>query len=202
MLVAQIPHETKRKIANELGIDIKIFKATRKSESEVEENRITKLEAVVKYIREWGNLGSIEEPDQYFEDTLDMRLMLVNGDTQIVYFTGQQQETIVGLGGSVVHMIGAAKITESIGASIASGIFNALEKELKKLKTSGKYDGFDGLVSVRNMQRYASEIGSDKFPLETFSFMAKRLLFSAKGENFEKNVAIILGSPLYVAKED
>jgi hypothetical protein len=71
MLVAQIPHETKRKIANELGIDIKIFKATRKSESEVEENRITKLEAVVKYIREWGNLGSIEEPDQYFEDTLD-----------------------------------------------------------------------------------------------------------------------------------
>ncbi len=82
MLLSQIPHDVKHKIAQELGIDIKIFKAMRKVESEYEEDRVSKLETVANYIREWGNLGTVQKSDIYIEDTLDMhfRIITIPGD--------------------------------------------------------------------------------------------------------------------------
>ena len=72
MILPQVPHETKRKIATQLGFDFKILKAGRKAEQETEENRITRLESVLSFIREFGNVGTVDNPDQFIEDSAPM----------------------------------------------------------------------------------------------------------------------------------
>ncbi len=77
MLFPQVPHDIKKTVATKFGLDIKLFSASRKTETESEENRITRLEAVLEFIREYGNLGSTDDPDDYFEDVLPMRFQLL-----------------------------------------------------------------------------------------------------------------------------
>ena len=112
MLLPQIPHDTRRKIATEIGFDLKVLSAKRKSETDIDDNRVTRLEAVVSFIREYGNLGTVDEPDEYFEGNLPLCLGPLQCDVEshtepsVVYFAGRSTRTIVGLGGSARHMIG------------------------------------------------------------------------------------------------
>lgn len=113
MLFPQIPHEAKKKVAKELKIDFKIFGASRKTEIEVEENRITRLEAVVAYLSEFGEVGSVDEPGKYINGTMPLTWGPVkvkdSRHTPFVYFSGETRRTVVGLGGSKKHMIGNNK---------------------------------------------------------------------------------------------
>src|SRR5687768_4399156 len=73
MLLAQIPHDAKQRLATEFRFDLKLLSAARKTETESEDNRFTRLDAVVTFIREFGNLGTVDAPDEYFEGSLEMR---------------------------------------------------------------------------------------------------------------------------------
>ena len=73
MLLPQIPHDTKRQIANEFKIDIKIFGAARRTETETEENRILRLETVAEHIYTNEDVGTPDQPETYFVGTLTMR---------------------------------------------------------------------------------------------------------------------------------
>jgi hypothetical protein len=72
MLLSQVPSDEKKKIATEFKIDLKGLGVSRKTERESESNRYTRLEAVVAFIREYGNLGTVDEPNEYIEDELPM----------------------------------------------------------------------------------------------------------------------------------
>ena len=76
MLIAQIPHDTRQRIANEFKIDLKIVSASRKTDRTAGDNRFARLETVVGYIREYGNVGSVDEPDEYIEGSLRMQRAL------------------------------------------------------------------------------------------------------------------------------
>ena len=90
MLLSQIPHEVKKKIAAEFKFDLKLLSVSRKSETESEENRFSRLDAVVTFIRQYGNLGSSDEPDEYIQDELLMRWGPYGSDPKspLVYFGG------------------------------------------------------------------------------------------------------------------
>ncbi len=151
MLYPQVPHEIKKKVATEFGIDFKLLKATRKAEVESEENRITKLEAVLAFIREYGNLGSVEEPNDYFEDTLPMRFQIID---EMMYLSGRTEQTILGLGGSAQHLLGGVSVKSNfspysaqLGYMIVRNL-KAIEKEEARvtfLPTAGFFIILEGV---------------------------------------------------------
>ena len=53
MLLPQIPHDIRKKVATEWKLDLKVFGSTRKEEHETEDNRIARLEAVSSFIEEF-----------------------------------------------------------------------------------------------------------------------------------------------------
>ena len=133
MLLSQIPHEAKKKIATELKFDLKVLSASRKSETDQEDNRFTRLEAVVTFIREYGNIGTVDEPDEYIDDVLPMRWGPYGNlieQTPLVYFGGLTERTIVGLGGSMKHVIGSVGDAYALSASITPILVSYLEKQL------------------------------------------------------------------------
>jgi hypothetical protein len=73
MLFPQVPHDIKKKVATEWKMDLKLLSASRRTETESDDNRVARLETVIDFIREYGNLGSVDAPDEYIQDTLLMR---------------------------------------------------------------------------------------------------------------------------------
>jgi hypothetical protein len=73
MLYSQVPHSVKKKVSTDMKIDFKVFGGSRKSEKETEENRMTKLEAVVRFIEENEDVGTVDSDGRYFADSLEMR---------------------------------------------------------------------------------------------------------------------------------
>jgi len=194
MLLPQVPHTVKKKIATEFGIDLKLLSAKRKSEVETEESRISKLETVVTYIREYGNLGSVDEPDSYIEDTLPMKSGTLGGNLKdgapLVYFGGETNKTVMGLFGSAKHMVGASGVPPAPAGSTTNFILAYLQGTIQTEQT----EVFEAIHQL---------LTSMKSPPEQLEFLAKRLLyephFSRRGG---KKGPVILATPLYVAKAD
>jgi hypothetical protein len=200
MLLPQIPHETKKKIATEFGFDFKIFKAGRKSEEDPEDNRITRLEAVVAFLREYGNLGSIDEPDEFIEGSA---VMAMQSDQEIVLFTGVGERTTVCLGGSSRHLLGNPPVADgSRMTSMAGGIYQWLEENEKDR------DALHGFSPAWSISWLAEKSMKDSIiPKQPVEFVAKRLLFepnprpeAADGSDSPSHV--LLATPLYVAMTD
>jgi len=193
----------KKKIATEFKINLKVLSATRKSEREIEENRITRLEAVVAFIREYEAVGSVDEPNKYIEDILTMRWgpWVTRGtESPLVYFGGSTKQTIVGLGGSAKHVIGnhgqsQASKPRELSWSGAPNLLAYLMKELGLIpqRSDGGlgYDVTPREYLVIVNQATARMIG----PRQRLEFFAKRLLC---GPN-RRNNNVLLATPLYVA---
>jgi hypothetical protein len=197
MLLPQISDAHKKKVATEFGFDVKIFSAKRKVEAEANEDRIARLETVLSFIREFGNLGTVEKPDEYIEDTLPMYFVDLNPtiDERCAYFTGKQLDTVVGLGGSWHHVLGAGKPQSVVGHSLAYRILNMIKTDLAELPEDKSEE------QVSDHTAYVIDHAFDSFrrrgPVENLRFMAKRLV----SEKNERGI-FVLGSPLYVAKDD
>src|SRR5450631_1264824 len=71
-----------------------------------------KLAAVLDEIESSGEMGTIDEPGTYFKGPLNMKWGLFGDagrpteEPPLVYFGGQTESTIFGLGGSTRHVIG------------------------------------------------------------------------------------------------
>lgn len=203
MLLAQIPHEAKQRLATEFKFDLKLLSASRKSETESEDNRFSRLEAVVTFIREYGNLGTVDEPDDYVEDSLEMRWgpygMGDEKEPPLIYFGGVTDRTIIGLGGSIKHVIGNSGVTHTHSHSATPMLLARLERELKldEQAMSPPDDAgnteVSGDWSLRAVELATTEV---KGPKQWLEFMAKRLLF---GRGYSKKKKVLLATPLYVA---
>ena len=207
MLFPQVPHAIKKKVATEFGIDLKVLVAKRTVESESEDNRISRLEAVVSFIREYGNLGSVDKPGEYFEDTLPMRFLSITSGQPFVYLSGHTEETIVGLGGSVQHMIGGVPNANSpISSSYAFMILDLLAKAGSNINLAERVDE----RNLRPMVGMESNPQGGGFSVyENIEFFAKRLAHDTlnpddyRGEEHEFGWRhVLLGTPLYLAKAD
>jgi hypothetical protein len=132
MLFPQVPHDIKKKVATEWKMDLKLLSASRRVETEGEDNRIARLETVVDFIREYGNIGTVDEPAEYISDVMDLqwRPMEYGPRIEAAYFTGKTESTIVGLGGSLHHLVGNTQNTGFISLSnVAMFIYSAFLKD-------------------------------------------------------------------------
>lgn len=195
MLLPQISDAHKKKVATEFGFDVKIFSAKRKVEEQQGDDRIARLEAVLSFIRQFGNLGTIDKPDEYIEDSMPMYSMILDEGTmaRVIYFTGVQDKTFVGLGGSTNHLIGALPATNPVSASWALSIRSAIDGELYDEKYSGSDHG---------VKRIIDYLRDTKYPAENLRFMAKGLFVEKEHISKDPRERVIVATPLYVAKDD
>jgi hypothetical protein len=221
MLYPQVPHPSKNKIATKFGFDLKFLSASRSSETEQEENRITRLEAVVQFIRESGRIGSVDKPGDYFEGTLSMHTTtLPDRDPLFVYFAGETKKATVGLWGSLRHVFGqsgtpiGAVASSSMARDALWHIIQGLDHDFQPASPA---EGFRLKLLEDNAQRWiAGSVNSFGIPPEQWwsvirvanfeagflpgqnvEFVAKRLM-----EHKEPGHRVILGTPLYVALAD
>jgi hypothetical protein len=215
MLFPQVPHDIKKKVALEFKMDLKLLSASRKTETETEDNRIARLEAVVDFIHEFGNIGTVDEPDQYVEATLPMHwgCFRVTPPNQPVYFAGETERTVVGLGGSAQHLLGGQGDGEAGSNSLTPALLDFIYKELGSGENQFKglgdpsYDRGEE-VSLRAVVAASKDM---RGPSQNLEFLAKRLLFgSARKRGFDRSksaptfssIKALLATPLYVAMAD
>jgi hypothetical protein len=214
MLLPQVPHDVKKKVATEFGIDLKLLTAKHKTEEESDENRISRLEAVVKFIKEYGNVGTVDKPDQYIEDTLPMRWgpydKFVAAEPSVVYFGGETDRTVFGLGGSLHHVIGNVGTSQSsASASLAPFLLSYLgknpatgESEANGGEISGAQTDLDGEFAREVV--YLTTRGM-KGPSQRLEFLAKRLLQGPSphpDRDKRAGMQVLLATPLYVSMAD
>jgi hypothetical protein len=208
MLLQQISHDAKRKIATEFKIDLKILSASRKAETETDDSQITRLEAVCNFIREYGNVGSVDEPDEYIEDTLPMSWGIVGHDPCYAYFSGITDKTIIGLGGSARHVLGhSSSEAESLYLTLMShaySLHDALKKGVGDDNEVPIYEG-DLTKTPPLIGVYFAAEGMMRQPVQRLEFIAKRLTESrvdkkcARYLEMTEGKNLILATPLYVA---
>jgi hypothetical protein len=109
MLFPQVPHDIKKKVALEFKMDLKLLSASRRTETESENNRIAGLETVADFIREYGNIGTVDKHNEYIGGFLQMRwdpFRYGVEEMSVIYFGGETEWTFVGLGCSIHHVTG------------------------------------------------------------------------------------------------
>lgn len=165
-------------------------------------NRYEKLAAVLSKLEECDSIGTLEQPKLYFRGRLRMKYGTYP-NTEIVYFSGRQEDSIVGLVGSLRHL--EDKRVETLtcgGGSAAVGVTRSLVQELNMQ-----------LIIDQHRQAGESETGhiddSDNRLLQMVVGKAHRLIEGPSAEvefvairldvgTFEGRQTI-LGTPFYVA---
>ena len=149
----------------------------------------------------WGNY-----------DLGDMKL------TPVIYFGGETDNTIVGLGGSMKNMIGSSMSGDS-SASSASATPFLMEYLLKELNIEYPDPDRDRwLAEDRAQGRIFSVLDAVglanchmRGPIQTVEFMARRLQYgksafpyshSSSYESVENTKGVLLATPLYIAMAD
>ncbi len=205
MLLPQIPNEAKRKIATEFKIDLKVLSALRKSETETADNRFSRLEAVRAFIQEYGNVGSVAEPDDYIYGSMPLRMLT---DRNFVYFGGSDQEanTIVGLSGSVKHLIGITPPTNAYGSSsLLSYTATFLRTIIDSIESNTEVSKVQLRDTLNDAVRVTKSMSG---PQQYFEFLAKRLLCEkilVKQLTYQKNLTLRFsedGKPIYEEIDD
>lgn len=213
MLFPQVPHDIKKKVATEWKMDLKLLSASRRVETEGEDNRIARLETVVDFIREYGNIGTVDEPDEYIEDTLQMRwgpFMENLEETPVVYFGGETEKTFVGLGGSMHNVIGNAGPSNANSRSATPALLDFLYRELNINKPIDLFSDEPDFY-----REYLKEVATPSEcvalaatslhgPEQNVEFLAKRLAYGPvdRSEDPDRKPFALLATPLYVAMAD
>jgi hypothetical protein len=205
MLLSQIDPGPLRKLATELGIDLKLISVKRVSEPSASDRRTAQLELVVQHLLKFGDVGSVAEPGQFFTGLLPMRWgpFPAESSSSLVFFGGRVEGTTVGLGGSVNHLLGSIPDAKQHGITVshmppmldALGVNADLEDEYVADAVDADLGRGDGtaLATVHNA------VISMRWPAQNVEFVAKRLLH---GDDPRSGQPVLLGSPLYVALVD
>src|SRR5215210_3594140 len=131
MLYSQIPKRILDRIAADLNVNLGIFSLSVKEKENQEKTRYEKLKLVVNYIENNMEVGTVDEPNAYFTGLLPMRWGEYRVDSGLVYFGGKTAQTVLGLGGSMTHVIGNRKgESDTHGGSIGADIGAVLSKDL------------------------------------------------------------------------
>jgi hypothetical protein len=197
MLYSQIPKNILDKIAVELGINLGIFSLTAKGKGNQEQSRYEKLRVVVNYIENNMDVGTIDQPREYFKGSLPMRWSRISEG--LVYFVGETAETILGLGGSVRHVIGdlGGESRQWAGNSSLPSILEVLKR---KFGSSPEED-------LEALNVIATSLFNFGGPQQHLEFLSKRLIEGSISEEWYVSLAhkkshTILGAPIYVAMVD
>ena len=201
MLFDQIPRSFLSGTAGELKVNLGIVTSTLKQDS-AGNNRFTKLKTVRSYIEQHFDVGTIDQPGEYFAGTISMRWGPYHGGSELVYFGGRTADTILGLGGSAGHVLGARGISGAHSHSATPILVSVLCEGLGLQEPDGNKQWAQQIGRGRDSNAIALdavELATTQMqgPEQTFEFLAKKLLFGSGRCRGSRQ--ILLGTPLYVS---
>ncbi|WP_212998679.1 DUF7019 family protein [Winogradskya consettensis] len=195
MLLPQLDAGATRQRKWEIGFDLKLLKAKATDEPRAGADRVTRLERVVRWLHDHGDLGTVDNPGQFVWGLMPLRWgpMIGQDGHSMIYLGGRDEKTVVGLGGSREHVFGLPGQEAGQGSPLSRSMLPSL---LQAITPPGHGTGVDGdedaLAAV-----HAASTGL-RGPAQNMEFIAKRLL---QGPGPDGTV-VLLGSPLYVALVD
>ncbi|MFF7144808.1 DUF7019 family protein [Streptomyces nodosus] len=202
MLLPQIDPGFTARRTSEIGVDLKVLTAKRTGGA-VSADRTARLERVLRYLQDFGDLGSVDEPGQFFWGLLPMRWGPFPGQVEPspVFFGGRTDRTVVGLGGSSRHLLGSAPGGGAMFSLMPPllrglGTESDLEDEILVDTVNGDQEDRSALAVV---QRAVERL---KGPAQNVEFVAKRLLDGDSPYPESVGMSVLLGSPVYVALVD
>jgi hypothetical protein len=190
MLLPQVDPGFGAKRTTEFGVGLNPFSGKRKRETVPE--RVVRLERVIRHIDDFCDVGTIDEPGQYFRGRLAMRVQQTPG---FIYLTGATDDTVVGLGGSSGHVIGGAKPKEDDG--IARSMLPGMVQGLTAITDDEAPEGVLELAHLAQKNARGDE--------QEVEFIAKRLRHGPSPYpelDGGRSVSVLVGSPLFVALAD
>ncbi len=102
----QIPRRRLRRALKDTKIDVKLLAATLAEPPETRESRLAEVE---DFLDKAGLVGTLDSPSAYFRGVMSMRWgQLPAPHESIVYFGGETENSIIGLSGSVPHVLGSS----------------------------------------------------------------------------------------------
>jgi hypothetical protein len=117
-----------------------------------------------------------------------------------VYFGGVTERTIVGLGGSMKHVIGDSGPSHAHSHSMTPLLLEYLRKPAAQVERAEVLDfqGNQRPSDPDNWALCAVELATTQMngPKQELEFLAKRLLY---GRGYSKKKKVLLATPLYVA---
>ncbi len=204
LLYPQIPQQQRRKLAAKLAVEI----TPDDSQGLTQEALFAKTKIVVCFLEEQGLLGRVDEPHAYFKGELLLQWGRYLGSNELVYFGGTTEKTIVGLGGSLNHVIGQVGASCAESSSATPALVNVLSRELGLGQPERSPFNLAGRDPT-SMALAAVELASRQMagPAERIEFVARKLLcwpengveYSWRGKS---GLRVLLGTPIYASLVD
>ncbi len=197
MLFEQIKPRSRGRLGGEISFDLGWFRGKFNSQS-VESSRYEKIEIIEDYLSE--QIGTIDEPKQYFRGTLDMFWGPYQDYEEMVYFSGATENTAIGLGGTITNCIpnAGAKQTTTTSYSLSSRLVTAMVRKgklhLPRYGLGRDYKTDD--INTQALEAVTEATIRRDVPRQTLTFLAKTVLF---GQSQRLRGQAVLGTPLYVA---
>jgi hypothetical protein len=196
--------------------------------SRPETSRMQKLRWVQHRLEQSGQIGSVDEPKQYFFGRIAMHhSAFTEFDPPVVYLIGETDQTIVALGGSLHHAPGKGDVKPQEGAQphlsevvVARAVRRAqIEGSHRRVITGALYDPthFKENPLLKDDAEYNRDPSDDQWavdvaetlwrwptglPQVTFETLAEREEFTGTpaeiASRTHKN--ILVGSPVYVTR--
>lgn len=189
--------------------------STKLKEAEEWESKLSKLHAIINYLVENDEVGTVDSPKEYFKGTVQMRQGPYGGPWYrgLVYFGGYTDQTVIGLGGSLNHVIGDQGTAQTHSQSNTPYLLKTLTRELQlppspySQSTDYEEEEENDVFLENNFIAVCIATKQMKGPKENFEFIAKRLLYNP---NFPQDLGhfccdkrkVLLGSPIYVSLSD
>ncbi len=199
MLLSQIDPGFARTRSTEVSVSLNVVGAKRNVASPGPD-RTARLERVLRHLEDFGDLGTVDEPGQFFGGILPMRWGPTVHGRSLVYFGGRTERTIVGLGGSVGHVLGTGASTPQaprLSDSLLPRLLSGLDTDWAADPVEPAERAGLGVVHQANARL--------RGPAQNVEFVAKRLLYGPSPYpelDPAPDMTVLLGSPLYVAQAD
>jgi hypothetical protein len=211
MLLPQIPHQEKVKLAGEIGVNVGVFSAKLKSEVALglKEDRISRLHAVTKFLEKTQDIGTVDEPKAWVEGSGDIRIVYPDESRRAVFFVGRSAiGTRYALAGSSAHLLtrGGGSAAD-LGWSFLPDLMAALNSMIRVFENPHTRDEAGERTFKLLAHAYESEWIDLVAELERQApppamkvhFLAKRLLNDTP---IHQGFGAVLATPLYIAMEE
>lgn len=193
----------------EWKLDLKIASVTRSiKESETEQSRESRLKDIVAALERNGQIGTIEEPKEFFRATLRMRWGIYEdrgrpeSEAPLVYFGGYTPDAVLGLGGSTRHVVGCAGMANTTSRSATPYLVHHLLDGLDIDQTGWNAYPTNDSSEQHTFEAIALATSQLRGPTQEMEFVARTLLTGLVRHPIitgNERLRCILGTPLYVA---
>ena len=202
MLLPQVPGVLQKKVAAELGFDIKLLSGKISTERATLDTRVARLQTVEAHLLAEERLGTPDRPASWIEGELLAKTVDIGEGA--VLFVSEAESWLLALGGSSHHIVGNIRGEKVISSySFAPYLAERLKfltekkphfllkfsEESPRNSLSSKSQGFDAWTDlIWDVCRHA------KGPSQAIHFLAKRLASEVAADK-----TVTLATPLYVS---